>query len=225
MFLDSPILDPLEPRELDRLLDRCVRRELATGEILCLAGDREPRLHVLEQGLLKLVARDGSGEETIVGLIVPGETVGELAAIDGVPQPVDVVAIDGSVVYGFDAELFIETVMRCPDAAVALNAQTAIRLRWAYSMMQERTTSEVSARLAGRLLDLADVLGRVEAGAVEFDLPMGQADLGRLAGMCRESTCKTLRSFRADGIVDYQDRKLRILRPDALERIRCAGRA
>ena len=91
----------------------------------------------------------------------------------------------------------------------------------------ERTSSEVPARLAGRLLDLADLLGTVRQGAVEMELPLAQGDLGRLAGMCRESACKTLRRFKSQGLLDYRGRRLRILRPDALERwsSRCKHRS
>jgi CRP-like cAMP-binding protein len=98
-------------------------------------------------------------------------------------------------------------------------------MRWLYATTLERTSSEVPARLAGRLLDLGDLLGRIHQGALEIDLPVAQGDLGRLAGISRESTCKALRSFKSQGLLDYRGRRLRILRPDALERIRCAGRA
>ena len=133
------------------------------------------------------------------------------------PTPCDVV--------GLDADHFIEFVSRNAEAAVALGTSRASRMRWMCDTAMERTSSEISGRLAGRLLDLADILGRVNDGAVEMEVPLAQTDLGRLAGMCRESTCKTLRKFKAQGVVDYRGRKLRILRPDVLEKIRCAGRA
>ena len=125
---------------------------------------------------------------------------------------------------GFDADLFAEILLDNAAAAVQLSVMMAERSRWIYDTALERTSSEVPARLAGRLLDLAVLLGRVRDGAVELELPLGQSDLGRLAGMCRESACKTLRRFRAEGWVEYRGRRLRILRPDALERVRCGGR-
>jgi CRP-like cAMP-binding protein len=73
-------------------------------------------------------------------------------------------------------------------------------------------------------LDLAELLGRQRGDAIDVDLPFPQRDLGGLAGMCRESACKTLSRWKSEGTVDYQGRRLRILRPDVLYRIRCAGR-
>lgn len=222
--LSSPVIDALNDGDRRIVLDRLVRRPLEPGEPLYLAGDRKRRLHVVEIGLLKLSARTHEGDETILFLALPGDVVGDVAALDDLPQPLDAVAASPTVVLGIDSDLFVEILQRNPAAALELARQMGRRLRWICDATLERTSSEVPARLAGRLLDLADLLGRMHAGAIEIDLPLAQHDLGSLAGMCRESACKTLRRFKADGLLDYRGRRLRILRPDGLERIRCAGR-
>ncbi|MBW3593933.1 MAG: Crp/Fnr family transcriptional regulator [Actinobacteria bacterium] len=222
---ECPVIAALPERDRHRLLDRAVPRSLERDETLHLAGERPDRIHVVTAGVLKLVAREGGGNETILGLAAPGDIVGELGTIDGLDQPLDVIAATKVDVVGIDAETFIEAVTASPTATRCLFELQAARLRWIYSSALERSASEVPARLAGRLLDLADMIGRVEDGAVALDMPLQQTDLGRLAGVCRESACKTLRRFKSEGFVDYRGRQLRILRPDALERIRCAGRA
>lgn len=222
--VSSPILDSLSEPERDRLLDRAVPRRLAAGEILYLAGDRDRRVHIVVRGVVKMTARDPQGSETIICLALPGDVVGDVAALDLLPQPLDAAAATRATVIGMDADLFVEIVTASRAASVELGRALAARIRWISDTAHERTTGEVPARLAGRLLDLADMIGAVRGGAIEMELPLAQRDLGRLAGMCRESACKTLRRFKSQGMVDYQGRRLRILRPDALERIRCGGR-
>lgn len=220
----SPVIDSLSPPDRFRLLDRAVPRRLRPGEPLFLAGDPGRRAHVLTRGLVKLTARNAEGQETILALVTPGDLIGDVAAADGLPQPLDAVAAIPSDILGIDADLLLEALSRSPRAAVELARLIATRSRRMCETALERTSSEVPGRLAGRLLHLAALLGHMRQGAVEIELPLAQGDLGRLAGMCRESACKTLRSFQAAGIVDYRGRRLRILRPDTLERIRCAGR-
>jgi CRP-like cAMP-binding protein len=145
--------------------------------------------------------------------------------IDDLCQPADAVAATRVGVIALDSSALCEMLEQNPHAALALARGMAKQMRWLYATTLERTSSEVAARLAGRLLDLADLLGRIQKGALEMDLPVAQGDLGRLAGISRESTCKALRRFQSQGLLDYRGRRLRILRPDALERIRCAGRA
>ena len=219
------VLHALPERDRHRLLDRGVLRAVAQDETLHFAGERSERIHLVTAGVLKFVARDGAGNETILGLAAPGDIVGELPAIDGLQQPLDVIAATKGEVIGMDADTFLEAVTGSPDAALCLLELQGTRLRWIYGTALERSASEVPARLAGRLLDLADMIGSIEDGAVALDMPLQQTDLGRLAGVCRESACKTLRRFKSKGYVDYAGRNLRILRPDMLEKIRCGGRA
>jgi len=216
-------LAALSPSERRLLLERAVPRALDEGDILFLAGDRTRRVYLVGSGIVKLTARDGEGRETIVGLAVPGDLVGDLPAIDGLPQPVDGIAGSRCDLLGFSTDLLLHVLRGSHLAALELARGMASRLRWVCGTALERSTGEVPARLAGRLLDLADLLGRVDDGAVEVELPLRQADLGRLAGMCRESTCKALRRFKAQGLLDYRTGRIRILRPDALEQIRLGG--
>lgn len=222
--VSSLVLDRMTPADRERLLARAVERSLQRGDTLAFAGDRPERVHLLAAGVLKLVGRDAEGNETILGLCLAGDVAGAVAAIDGRHQPYDYVAATPATAVGVDAALFVEILQRNPRAALALTELLAARVRWLCDATLERTSAHVPSRLAGRLLDLAEMLGRQQGSAIDVELPFPQRDLGGLAGMCRESACKTLSRWKSQGTVDYQGRRLRILRPDVLYRIRCAGR-
>ena len=219
----NSLLDELRPADRTILLDRAVERDLGRDEILHLAGDRPERVHLVVDGIVKLSARASNGDETILGLATPGATIGDIAAIDGRGQPLDAITVTPCTLMGFDARLFVEVVFRNPAASLALAHAGTQRARWIIDTALERTSGEVEERLAGRLLDLGRMLGRPVGTGVELDLPIGQRDLGKLAGMCRESACKTLRRMKSEGIVDYDGRRLRILRPNTLRMMRCGS--
>ena len=225
MLENCSVLDALSTSERHNLLARGVTRSLSRGEALFFAGENTGRVHVVTDGVMKLTACDASGNESILGLAVAGDLVGEIGAIDGEGQPVDALAVTRCEAIGFDADAFLSAAVSSSKAALALLETLAGRNRWMCTTAFERTTSHVPARLAGRLLDLAETLGRTNGSTIELELPVAQADLGRLAGMCRESACKTMQRFKRGGVVDYRGRHLRILRPEVLEKIRCAGRA
>jgi CRP-like cAMP-binding protein len=217
------VLESLVPSDRARLLERAVPRALRRGQSLYLAGESVRRAYVVDTGVLKLSARNLQGRSTILGLALPGDIVGDVGALDGRPQPLDALAATRCDVLGIDADLLLEMVARTPSAALEVARSLARSLRCIYGSAAERTTGTCSARLAGRLLDLADALGRPRTWGLEVDLPLAQEDLGQLAGMSRESTCKTLRTFKRAGLLDYRGRRLHILRPQALENIRDAG--
>ena len=220
----SAVIDALCPRDRSRLIDRAVPRSLVAGERLYLAGHWVDRVHLVCSGVIKMTASDAEGRETILCLGLTGDVIGDIAALGDGTQPLDAVAVMRAAVLGFDADLFARMLESNPAAGLELARAMAQRTRWIIDTARERTGSELPARLAGRLLDLADLVGRMRNGAVELEVALPQADLGGLAGMCRESANRTLKAFKNEGVVDYRGRKLRILRPDVLERIRCNER-
>jgi CRP-like cAMP-binding protein len=219
----SPLLATLSAGDRAALLDRAVTRHLEIRAVLHLAGEAPSRVHVVTSGAIKLMSRDPGGREAILGLVLPGGLVGLSAVLDGLPETNDAVALTDCDVVGFDAGALMDVLARNPQAAIEAARTMSAQIRWLSGTALERSSSHVPARLAGRLLDLAVVAGRRRGDIVEVDLPLDQTDLGRLAGMCRESACKAIRKFRAQGLVDYHGRRLRILRPDLLEQVRGEG--
>jgi CRP/FNR family cyclic AMP-dependent transcriptional regulator len=219
----SPLLATLSAGDRAALLDRAVTRHLEIRAVLHLAGEAPSRVHVVTAGAIKLMSRDPGGREAILGLVLPGGLVGLSAVLDGLPETNDAVALTDCDVVGFDAGALMDVLARNPQAAIEAARTMSAQIRWLNGTALERSSSHVPARLAGRLLDLAVVAGRRRGDIVEVDLPLDQTDLGRLAGMCRESACKAIRKFRAQGLVDYHGRRLRILRPDLLEQVRGEG--
>jgi CRP/FNR family transcriptional regulator len=225
-IVTCPILEALDPKETNRLIERGVLRDLARNDFLHLEGEpSDDRIHIVLDGVMKLSARDAEGRETTLGLALEGDLVGEIAALGRTVHPYDAVAAAPSSLLGLDADVLLSSVFASPSASRALASSLGERTSRIAQAAAERSTSEVPARLASRLLELADLLGKMHGNSIELELPFAQEELGRLAGMCRESTCKTLRRFRSQGILDYRGKRLRIFRPDSLERIRCAGRA
>jgi CRP-like cAMP-binding protein len=218
------LLDELPASKRILLTRRSVTRTLEKGESLFLEGEQTDRVHVVTSGVLKLCARAGDGSEAIVALAVQGELIGEFPALLGGPNPYDAIAVTDCELVGFDGDLLIKALLSQPSTALGLVTAVAERSRWASDSLIERTAGNATARLAGRLLGLSELLGHRHGGTIDLPMPVPQEDLARLSGMCRENACKILRNFKRAGVVDYSRKRLRILRPDALEKIKCAGR-
>ena len=221
--LDSPVLSALSDRDHRRLVDRAVPRTIAQRQPLFFAGEKCEHVYVVLDGIVKLCSRDTSGAETILALVAAPDLAGDIGALEGT-HPTDGIGASRCHVLALDAELFLEVVTSNGAASRELTRSLAARWRRMSEVALERTTGEVPVRLAGRLLELAEVCGHMKSGTIEMQLPLAQEDLGRLAGMCRESTCKALRKFKRAGVVDYKGRRLSILRPDVLRKLTCAGR-
>ena len=219
----SPVLAALPPSDVERLSARAVERRLDPDDMLHFAGEVEDRVYLVTSGVIK---HSVSGAvETIVGFSVPGDLVGEVGLLPDNRQPFDSMAATATTLIGLDADELTDAIAEHPKACLALADAFAARLKWMAAAANDRSATLVTERLAGRLLDLAEVLGRMNGGVIDIELPLDQRDLGRLAGMSRESACKTMSRFRSAGVVDYEGRHLRLLRPEVLRHIKCEGRA
>ena len=217
-------LETLSPMELRDVWDRSRVRDLNAREILFFEGEPTPCPVVVLDGYLRLERNTPDGTRAVLGLRGPGEVLGEIPLLDGGPQPYEANAMGSSRVLLVGPAIFERTITDNPRATASIAAGLSMQLRWSYEVCSDRISGAAKARVAGRILDIADVLGRVRNGAVEMAAPVTQADLAAMSGVCRESATRVVSDLKRQGAIAYSGRKLRVLRPDLLERIKCAGR-
>ena len=217
-------LDTLSPDELRAVWDRSRVRELEAKEILFFEGEPDPHPTIVLDGYLRLERTTREGARAVLALRGPGEVLGELPTLDGAPQPYEANALGKGRVLQVGPAIFERTLAGNPRAAASIAAGLAMQVRWSYEVCSDRASGAAKARIAGRILDIADVLGRVSDGAIEMATPVTQADLAAMSGVCRESATRVVSDLKRQGAIAYSGRRLRVLRPDVLEKIKCAGR-
>jgi CRP/FNR family transcriptional regulator len=198
----------------------CFRR----GETLFLAGDAPSSAFLITQGVVKLIHRDIEGREAILAVCFPGRLVGAGAALVAETHRHDAYGASRGTALLLTADLIERLVASDVGAARAVAVEMA---RWSqrFEDAAVERTSRVAARVAGRLLDLSDAIGRDGENGRYVEMPMPYADLARLSASSRETVSKTLHRFRREGLIDFRGRTMRIQRPDMLQRIRCGARA
>jgi CRP-like cAMP-binding protein len=219
-----PLLEALSEDQRHLLERRSCSLESSPGDYLIVGGDEPIKVFLLLDGLVKLVAYNQDGNQSIVGLAGAGDVVGLAGALDGDWQPVDAIAIGRCTSIAVETEQFLRVVLANPVATDVLVRALARNVRWLYDTAMERSRSSGSERMAIRILELAELAGQPSSNGIRIDPPVPQRDLAALAGMCRESANKTIGIFKRAGAIDYEGRTLRVLRPDVLKRFTCAGR-
>ena len=83
---------------LDRLAEASVRRAYGRHQYLWSQGDEGGCLVIVASGLVKVVLGRENGDEVQLAMLGPGETLGELALLDGAPRSASVVAVEPTTV-------------------------------------------------------------------------------------------------------------------------------
>jgi CRP-like cAMP-binding protein len=193
-------------------------RTFPRGQALFTEGDLGERVFMIERGWVTLRSSGPDGEEMILALRGPGEVVGEMSAFDGAPRTASAIAVGrvDAIVAPARAvsKLIAEDVAVANDFARVL----AARLRESDRQRVEYTALDTLARVARRLLDLAERFGRPTADGVRVELPLSQQELASWCGASRESTVKALRTLRDIGTITTGRRMVTLHDTDGLRR-------
>jgi CRP-like cAMP-binding protein len=193
----------------DRLAEIARPARYAAGQVLFRRGDPGEGMLILLDGVVRLHLATAAGRELSLGLIGPGEPIGEVALVDGGPRSADATAL----------YLVSALMLRHADAAalIAQDAALASALLRTLAARLRRTTDQVEAvglrglpqRLAATLLQLSTV---DPSGLVR--LPQGQ--IAFLIAATRPKVNAALAEFRALRLVEPVPAGLRLLNRDAL---------
>lgn len=191
------------PEELtSRLVARGVHGQASADRVLFSAGEPGDGIYLIEAGLLKVVMASPSGVERVISLLGPGEIVGELAMIDGLPRSASVVVLQDCSYRFISLEIFQEFTATHPEFYRELARVLSLRLREADQALAAATFLSGRGRLARAMLDLAGHIGMPSGrGGVIFSHRIGNSDLAAMAGMARENVSRVLGEWRVRKIV------------------------
>src|SRR5262249_11344524 len=140
------------------------------------------------------------GAEILLNLMEPGELFGEIALLDGSTRTASAAAMEQADLLRIHRAHFLPYVKANPDLILAMLTLLCRRLRWTTSVLEDAAFLALPARLAKRLLVLAEHYREPQAD--EITVPLSQHDLGSMVGAGRETINKQLALWRSAGIVD-----------------------
>lgn len=206
--------------ELACIVRDLVERHYGEGDIIFHEGDPGQMLYIMGTGQVRIFVNGLDGSETSVIVFGrPGELFGELAVIDGLPRSATAVSLDQTTLYTINREQFRDHMRRSPQLAFNFMQELSQRVRYNTRQMDSLATLPVPARLARKLVELAQSYGRPTihpTQGVHIDLSLTQSQLASLIGASRESTNKSLRDFQRRQWVHLAQGHIIVLDPDGL---------
>jgi CRP/FNR family transcriptional regulator, cyclic AMP receptor protein len=216
--LSPGFLDELEPEDREELVKLASTRRYRRGDVLFHQGDDAGSVLVLMSGHVKTVQVTGEGREIILGFPGPGELLGELSAVDGLPRSATVRALEDVDALALPGSAFRALIEHRPRIAVVLLRAVIARLREADRQRVDHAVHDVVVRVARRLVQLTDRFGDADADVVDTGLALTQDELAAWAGASREAVAKAIALLRTLGWVRTERRRIVVLDLPALRR-------
>jgi CRP/FNR family cyclic AMP-dependent transcriptional regulator len=208
----------LGPSDRAALAARGRRRQWPTGASLFLEGEKCSTVLIVVSGRVKVFSLTENGEEILLAVRGPGALLGELSAVDGAPRSASVAALEPVVALVVPLASFVEFLRLHGDAAIALLQMVTSKLRDADRKRVEGAAYDIAARVALRLVELAERFGEPDGKGVRIAVALSQDELAGWVGASREAVAKALRVLRDRGYVTTGRRTMTVLDLDRLRR-------
>lgn len=211
-YAPQSFMGSLDAGARSALLELGHRRTWQRGDLLFHTGERATSAVVLTAGALKIHKVTPDGTEVVLALLGPGDLLGEISAVEDSLRSASATALDsghGLVIPVPDLRRFLSTH---PGAMMRLLGLTVARLHIADERRLEFATAESLARVASRLVELAERFGeRLADGVIDIALPINQGELASWSASSRESTARALHTLRGLGVIETHRMHMKVL--------------
>ena len=194
------------------------RRRLRRGQTLFHAGDEFSAMYAIRSGCFKTVATSDDGREQVTGFHLPGELLG----LDGIGSG----AYHGSAVALEDSEICVlpfalaEALGReIPALQRHLHCVLSREIVRDHGVMMLLGSMRAEERLAVFLLNLSRRFQRRGWSPTEFHLRMTREEIGGYLGLKLETVSRLFSRFHDDGLIEVQQKHVRILDVPGLEAV------
>ena len=192
---------------------RYVRR----GAVLCRQHEHLAGVIAVGYGGMKLALGRPDGEERVVRFLKPNETFGECSVLLERPCPVDVVALEDSMIVEIPAAPLHRLIALDPRFAGNVVRSMAEKFLDLLAELESSVHKSALQRLAAYLESLAEPNGRT--GAWIARLPASKTAVAARLGFTKETMSRSLRELAKRGLIAVTQREIEVRDLKALARI------
>jgi len=205
-----PIFSSLSEQEFAFLTSRVVQRKFGAGELIFGEGDPCAGLYVVQSGNVRIFKSSAGGREHVLSIDGPGSSIAELPVFDGGNYPASAQAVTDSTLLFFSRQDFHALCVQHPDVALKVLRVVGGRLRRLVGIIEELSFTTVRHRLIALLVRLSKAEATRTGDAVTLTLPVNNSELAAQIGTVRELVSRNLSRLQAEGLIEADNRNLKI---------------
>ena len=194
------------------------RRRVKRGEALFIAGDTFGSLYAIRSGFFKTSVIDSEGREQVTGFCMGGELLG-LDGLGAGRYNGTAVALEDSEACVLPFALVEELSRDVRPLQRQLHSVLAREIVRDHGVMMLLGSMRAEERLATFLLNLSKRFMRRGYSSSDFHLRMTREEIGSYLGLKLETVSRLFSSFQKDGLIEVQQKHVRIHDIAGLERM------
>jgi CRP/FNR family cyclic AMP-dependent transcriptional regulator len=215
----TPIFEGVPESDLKRLLPSVRSRSFDKGSYLFREGDPGSHLYVLVHGRVKIGRVGEGGGEVVFAIAGAGDIVGELSLFekDG-ERTADAQALEPTSCMMIARAPLLEFLSTQPSLLLQIISTLCSYIKRKDAAMGEIAFLDIPARVALKLIELAESRGRPTSGGVVIDVPLSQRTLAGMVGASRENVNRALSRFAELGYIRLSQGAIEVLDREQLRK-------
>lgn len=210
-----PLFDGVTPDDLAGIPLGVSEQNLDAWQAIFDQEDDSYDLYFLLEGSLLAVFWTTEGREIVFSRFPVGAYFGELAAFDGTPRSLAVVAKTKAKVLAIKRDSFLQLFNKVPVLRDRITRELVGRIRTLTERNMEMTTLSVEQRVSTYLLRLAAESQKLRRGAIIENAPT-HAEIAGSIGANREMVSRSVSKLSKRGVIKAARQRIEILDPEAL---------
>jgi len=209
-------LDADEMRRLDALVS--TRRPVRRGEMVFRRGEAFSSIYAIRAGFFKTSLTTEDGREQVAGF----QMAGELLGFDGIGAGTyrcDAIALEDSQVCAIPYARLEEFARELPGLQRQIHRIMSREIVREHGVMMLLAGMRAEERVAAFLANLAQRLQARGFSPASLVLRMTRQEIGTYLGLTLETVSRCFSKFHEEGVLEVEQRNIRILDPEALARI------
>lgn len=149
------LFDVIDLEHLMMIAETMQERRYTTGEYIIRQGDEGSSLFVVAEGVVSVLARNGSGEDRWIAHIEPGRYFGEMSLLTGEPRAASARAETSIICYEITKEILLPIITEHPHLLGRLSrimADRQLKLARVHEQDEGKPDIAVKERTSTRLL-------------------------------------------------------------------------
>ncbi|KOY00948.1 MULTISPECIES: Crp/Fnr family transcriptional regulator [Pseudomonas] len=198
----------------DSLLALARVRRLTAGQRLFKRGDPPCGLYAVLEGTVRIGAVSEQGKEALLSLVEPPHWFGEICLFDGQPRTHDAFGAGLCTLLHIPQSALLKLLDEQPLYWRQLALLMSHKLRLTFINLEQLSLMPAPARLAHRLLMIAEGYGEIDPPRRVLQLP--QEQLASMLSLSRQTTNQMLKELQGQGIIGLGYGEIEILDAERL---------
>lgn len=218
-FNSDSIFQGLPEDDFKLLESKMINQKYKKGQNIFVEGAFPAGIFYVKEGRIKKYKANRDGREQIIYICNKGELLGYSALLSEEAYPDSAATLEDAVVGFISREVFLKVLGQSPAMSLKLLKNLSHEFGVLVNTIATFAHKTVRERLALSLLILKDKFYEQDNPEKMVEINLSREDLANIVGTAVETLVRILHSFKEEGLIETQGRKIKIINEGQLVKV------